>query len=123
MSAAAIEIVLGLAVALSVGWILVLVGRQAFRADRRAQLREAAQQLATAHEGGDPSRPIEMASPAGIEPRFEREPCPSCGGSMHVEAHEIEAGHPDLLRRVTGRCGQCHGRRTTWYCVRSMDAD
>lgn len=116
-----IEIVLGVAVALSVGWIVVLVGREALRADRRDRLREHAERSTNAHAGGHPSRAIDVGSPAEIEPRFEREPCPSCGGSLHVEAHEVESGHPELLRRVTGRCGQCHARRVTWFRVRAPE--
>jgi len=111
-----IEIVLGLAVAAAVGWLAVLVGREVVRRGAPARLEERVRQLAAAREGGAPERAIEVMSPAQIEPRAERQPCPRCGGNMHVETHDVDG--PELLRRVLARCGQCGERATTWFRLR-----
>jgi hypothetical protein len=110
-----IEIVLALAVVAAIGWIAVLVGREVERRSAPARLEERVRRLAAAREGGAPERAIEVMSPAQIEPRSEREPCPRCGGSLHVETHEVDG--PELLRRVLARCGQCGERVTTWFRV------
>ena len=111
-----IEVVLGLAVAAAVGWIALVVGRELVRRGEPARLEERVRRLAEAREGGTPERAIEVMSPAQIEPRAEHQPCPRCGGNMHVETHEVDG--PDLLRRVLARCGRCGERVTTWFRVR-----
>jgi hypothetical protein len=109
------EIVLGLAVLAAVGWIGLVIAREVARRGAPARLEAKIERLAATREGGAPERAIEVRSPAQIEPRSERQPCPRCGGSMHVETHEVDG--PDLLRRVLARCGQCGERVTTWFRV------
>lgn len=111
-------VVLGLAVVAALGWIALIVGRRVVADDRR---RAAADALASAERvraGGAAERPVEVESPAQIEPRVEREPCLRCGGRMHVDAHEVDDRGPELLRRVVAVCGGCGARGTTWFRVR-----
>lgn len=110
-----VGIVLGLAVLAAVGWIGIVVGREVARRGAPARLEARIRSLDAAREGGAPERPIEVASPASIEPRAERAPCPRCDGNLHVETHEVDG--PELLRRVVTRCGQCGQRVTTWFRV------
>jgi hypothetical protein len=108
---------LGVAVVLAVAWLLTIALRPLFRADHAARLRERVRELDAAREGGRADHPIAVQSPAQIEPRFEREPCPRCGGSMHVRSHEVDARSGELLRRVVGQCGQCGETVTTWFAL------
>jgi hypothetical protein len=110
-----VEIVLGLAVLAAVGWIGMIVAREVLRRGAPARLEARIRTLDAAREGGAPDRPIEVVSPAQIEPRAERAPCPRCSGNLHVEAHEVDG--PELLRRVLTRCGQCGEHVTTWFRV------
>lgn len=123
---------LGCAVLAAVGWIAAIVGGQILRGDRRARLAGEAKQLeadaralAIARPGGTADRPIEVVSASQIEPRAEREPCPTCGGRFHVETHEVQtigANAPDAetVRHVVCRCGTCGTARTTWFRVQNV---
>ncbi|HET6583012.1 MAG TPA: hypothetical protein VFG69_06190 [Nannocystaceae bacterium] len=112
-----IEALLGLAVLAAVGWLILIVGREVDRRGAPARLAAELRRLDAAREGGTPERAIVVVSPAQIEPRVEREPCPRCGGSMHVETHEVDTEGGALLRRVLARCGQCGEHTTTWFSV------
>jgi hypothetical protein len=72
-----------------------------------------------ARVGALPSGALEVASAAAIEPRAEREPCPWCGGALHVDQHEVEEHAGDRLRRVDARCGSCSRVTTTWFRIRA----
>ena len=119
--------VLGLAVVGIVGWIALVVVKRSrdVAADERREQDESRRIRAVARRvdarpGGAADRPLCVASPAEIEPRVERDPCPWCGGSAHVEAHEVEERGADLLRRVTTKCGSCSQRLVTWFRVESV---
>jgi hypothetical protein len=118
-----IEVVLGLAVAAAVGWLIAIVGREVARRGAPARLEAEVRRLDAAREGGAPERAIAVVSVAQIEPRVEREPCPRCGGSMHVDVHDVDATTGELLRRVLARCGQCGQRATTWFALQPAEPD
>lgn len=110
---------LGLAVVGVVGW---LVWFWLSRARRVAIAGAQAQQKIEADRmraGALPSSAIVVTSAATIEPRVEREPCPYCGGAVHVDQHEVEEHGSERLRRVDGRCGSCSRITTTWFHVRT----
>jgi len=79
------------------------------RALRREHAREL---LATLEPGGSPSRPIEVASAAVIEPRAAAIPCPLCGGTYRI--HEHTRPVPGL-RKVDVGCRHCSTPRTLWF--------
>lgn len=116
-----VGIILGIAVAVSVVWVLRIVLGEVSKRDRAVRQREAAEheadrRLAEAMErpGLTPDNPLTFTSAAAIEPRAESEPCPICDGSLHVEAHEVGDLGPTRLRVLTLKCGDC-GHRTTVY--------
>jgi hypothetical protein len=116
-----VGIILGIAVAVSVVWVLRLVLGEVSKRDRAVRQREMAEheaerRLTEAMErpGLTPDNPLTFTSAAAIEPRAEAEPCPICDGSLHVETHEVDEHGPRRLRVLTLKCGDC-GRRTTMY--------
>jgi hypothetical protein len=115
-----IGVALGLVVVAVVGWLTLLVSRRVFAVEGE-QLRAAALTAQRAREGADPDTPIEVESPAQIEPRVEREPCLRCGGKVHVDAHEIGLRDQERLSRVLGKCGGCGAMSTTWVRVKLLD--
>lgn len=118
-----IEAVLALAVVAAIGWLIVIVGREVDRRGAPPRLAAEVRRLDAAREGGAPERAIVVTSAATIEPRVEREPCPRCGGSMHVDTHEVDVEGGELLRRVLARCGQCGEHTTTWFVLQSPQPD
>jgi hypothetical protein len=116
-----VGLVLAIAAAASVGWVLWLVVRHAAQADGadRARLRaedEAHGRLAEVlgRSGFVPDDPLIVESAAVVEPRARAEPCPLCGGPLHVRAHEVDDAGPVRLRRLTMRCGDCGRLATLW---------
>lgn len=114
-------IILGIAVALSVVWVVRLVVAEVARRDKAVRAREEAEddvEQRVAHalqrEGLTADNPLQVTSAAAIEPRAEAEPCPICDGPLHVQAHEVDDDGPVRLRRVELKCGDC-GRPTTFY--------
>ena len=74
----------------------------------RERLREAA-------PGGSPARPIEVTSPAVIEPSARSTPCHQCGGELAIDEHAVEAHGGERLRVVRAACRRCHTRREIWF--------
>ncbi|MEM6294503.1 MAG: hypothetical protein AAGA54_24735 [Myxococcota bacterium] len=106
------------AVVAAVGWIGWLWLSRA----RKVALAMAPAEKALAAEKGrrgrTPATAVAVDSAAVIEPQVEREPCPWCGGALHVHEHETESHGERRLRRVDGRCGSCSRITTTWFHVR-----
>jgi hypothetical protein len=125
-----VQISLGLAVLAVVAWVVYLVGHRmsAVQAARRAEaeVREA-EHLRSRREarmpGGSPGHPIEVASPAVIEPRAASLPCPRCGSPAHVDEHVVEAHDEQRLRVTRMRCGTCGHRRPLYFLVRSSGSE
>jgi hypothetical protein len=112
-----VSVVLGLAVVAAVGFIALVVIRRARDVAGEQQHRQDIAQLLADRPGGAPDRPLRVASAAEIEPRAQREPCPWCAGNLHVAAHEVQEHQPELLRRVTSKCGTCGRTLVTWFHV------
>ena len=111
------QYVLGVAVVAVVGWILWIWlsrARRVAEATKDAKARVAEDR---ARPGALPSDAITVTSAAAIEPQAEREPCPWCGGALHVDQHEVEEHGSDRLRRVDARCGTCSRITTSWFRV------
>jgi hypothetical protein len=122
-----VSVLLGIAVVAAVGWIAMLLVRQSQDASRAERLADGEQRRGEAiarlvgdRPGGAPDRPLRVGSPAEIEPRVEREPCPWCAGTIRVDAHEVEEHDDRLLRRVVGRCTACGRELVTWFHVQAV---
>ena len=115
--------VLGVAVVAVVGWILwiwLLRARRVSAATKEAKARVAEDR---ARRGALPTEAIVVTSAAAIEPQAEREPCPWCGGALHVDQHEVEEHGGDRVRRVDARCGTCSRITTSWFRVHTVLAN
>ncbi len=76
-----------------------------------------------ARRGALPAEAIVVTSAAAIEPQAEREPCPWCGGALHVDQHEVEEHGGERVRRVDARCGTCSRVTTSWFRVHTVLAN
>lgn len=118
---------MGVALAIAVTAVAIYLG--VLVAGRLRQLAlgaRARERLARAladREGATPERAIDVASPAQIEPRVARLPCPGCGGTLAIDTHEVDPQPHALLRRVDARCVHCDGRFSTWFRVRAALPD
>ncbi|HOX42744.1 MAG TPA: hypothetical protein PK668_04050 [Myxococcota bacterium] len=107
------------------GALVSLVWHLAAAARRRAQGRREAQAAAEeawrreaearAAPGGDPSRPLEVSSPAVVEPRAEGLPCPVCGGEVRVDEHLARLVDGQRLRVARVSCRRCAHTREIFF--------
>jgi len=88
------------------------------RTERRARERAARdlvrdrERLARLEPGGSAERPLEVTSPAVIEPRVRSLRCPQCSGEYTIDDHQSPAAG---LRRVAVTCRLCHVRRDLFF--------
>ncbi len=90
------------------------------RVDERRLRREVREReaLAAALPGGTPERPIEVPTPAVIEGRARRAPCPQCGGKLQIEDQAaLPQEDGGILREIQMICTRCHVRRSLWFLV------
>jgi len=87
--------------------------RRAARAAAEETWRREAEALAA--PGGDPSRPLEVSSPAVVEPRAEGLPCPVCGGAVRVEEHQARTVDGQRLRVARVACRRCAHTREIFF--------
>jgi len=85
------------------------------RARAHATLVRDLERLARLAPGGSPERPIDVGSPAQIEPMALAKPCPLCEGSLALEHHAAETIDGVRLRVVAVRCVQCGVRRRLYF--------
>jgi hypothetical protein len=66
--------------------------------------------------GGRPERPIDVSTPALVEPKARAVRCPRCDEPFDVESHEA---HTDAqpLREAVLRCRFCGTTRSLWFRV------
>jgi hypothetical protein len=121
-----VEALLVAAVLGGVGYVAWQVFAQLRRQERRVaaverghQLAEDRTQAALERPGALPSRPIVVDSAAAIEPRAESEPCPICGGHLHVDEHVAVHEGAQRQRKVDLRCGDCGRIDTLWFVLRT----
>jgi hypothetical protein len=122
-----VSVLLGIAVAAVVTWIAMVVlgrSREAARVERieegDRQRVESLARLIGERPGGAADRPLRVESPAEIEPRVEREPCPWCAGTVRVDGHEATEHDDRLLRRIIAKCTGCGRDVVTWFHVRAV---
>jgi hypothetical protein len=81
------------------------------------KLVHAKNKLLDLEPGGSERRPIEVMTPAVIEPRAKSVRCPRCDEPFEVESHEAHAGEVGRLREVKLRCRSCALGRSLWFHV------
>ncbi|NVB42787.1 hypothetical protein G6O69_33505 [Pseudenhygromyxa sp. WMMC2535] len=74
---------------------------------------------ASALPGGDPSRAIEVESPAVIEGRARRSPCPVCGSAVRCVEHRAEVLADNRYRVARVKCPRCGFARDVWFVVQA----
>jgi hypothetical protein len=98
------------------------------RALRRARSRTHAtlvrdlERLAQLAPGGSPGRPIDIASPAQLEPIALATACPLCNGSLRLEEHVAETVDGVRLRVAAVNCVQCGVRRRLYFRLAPANA-
>lgn len=116
-----VELLLLIAVAVSVVWVVRLIVGRVAEHDREVEATAHAEhevdtrlESALQRPGLLPDDPMVVDASSAIEPKAEAIPCPICDGRLHVDAHEVDEQGPERLRKLTMRCGDC-GRNTTLY--------
>jgi hypothetical protein len=84
---------------------------------KRDEIEEAHEQLEEMIEGGSPTRPIEVRSPAQIESRVDGIECLRCGGHLDIEHETVQTHDQARVRRLQCRCRMCHGDRDLYFVV------
>lgn len=94
-------------------------GRTALRRARVAdeKLAAARAKLLDLEPGGSQERPIDVSTPALVEPRARTVHCPRCDEPFTVEAHEARADDHARLREAQLRCRLCGYTRSLWFRV------
>jgi hypothetical protein len=85
-------------------------------------LRRSSEKLAVHRErlfrlmpGATPEHPIEISSPALVEPKAATLLCPRCELPFRVEAHRAPSGVGMRLREAEVSCRRCGARRSLWF--------
>lgn len=80
--------------------------------DKLAAHRERLFQLTP---GATPEHPIEISSPALVEPKATSLLCPRCELPFRVEAHRAPSVAGMRLREAAVSCSRCGARRSLWF--------
>lgn len=91
------------------------VRRAAERAEEKLTL--GREKLFRLDLGGSPERPLEVPTPALVEPSARSLPCPSCGAAHEVLEHAAVKRGDARLREARLRCTGCGARRSLWFCL------
>jgi hypothetical protein len=67
--------------------------------------------------GGSPAHPIEVPTPAVIEPRATSVHCPRCDALFALETHEAHADQRGRLREAKLACRACGETRSLWFRI------
>jgi len=81
------------------------------------KLAGARRKLLDLEAGGTPAHPMEVGTPAVIEPMATSIHCPACDGPFELESHEAHADGHTRLREARVRCRACGERRSLWFRV------
>jgi hypothetical protein len=92
-------------------------GARRTRERARRELVRDLERLATLAPGGTPERPLEVASPAQVEPAAAAMPCPLCQGPLHLEEHAAETHAGRRVRVARVRCATCGVRRAVYFAL------
>jgi hypothetical protein len=74
-------------------------------------------QTAAADLASSATDPIEIDSPARVEPRVQAMRCPECGGSLALQHQAVASDAHGLLREITAQCRACGAPRRVWFRV------
>lgn len=100
-------------------WIALvqLAGRRRARARALALAAEAAERerRALAEPGGHPGNPIEIDSPAVVEPKAANTLCARCGHPVRVTDHQVQTVDGVRLRVAEVECGRCGLARSIFF--------
>jgi len=91
------------------------VERRAKIADEK--LAAARARLLDLEPGGSRERPIDVSTPALVEPRARTVHCPRCDEPFTIEAHEARVDAHSRLREAKLRCRSCGTARSLWFRV------
>jgi RNase P subunit RPR2 len=72
---------------------------------------------ATGDLASSAAKPIEIDSPARVEPRVQAMQCPACGGSLALRHQAVASDERGLLREITTQCRACGAERRVWFRV------
>jgi len=78
-------------------------------------LGEDRERLFQLEPGGAPTSPLEVETPALVEPRAAALPCPRCGGEHELLEHLAVVAGTARLREARVRCRACAARRSLWF--------
>ena len=80
-----------------------------------AKLARDRERLGRLEPGGDPARPLEVASASLVEPRARSLPCVRCEGEVRVDEHVAEELGGIRLRIARVRCTACGLERPIYF--------
>ncbi len=95
------------------------------RTERRArahvheELVRDLEELARVTPGGTPTRPIDVESPAQVEPIVQATACPLCDGTVQLTEHAVRTQDGERLRVARVRCTQCGVDRELYFRLAS----
>jgi hypothetical protein len=79
---------------------------------------QAKRKLYDLEPGGSRERPIDVPTPALVEPKAKSLSCPRCDALFGVEAHEAHADDEHgRLREAKLHCLVCGERRSLWFRI------
>jgi hypothetical protein len=81
------------------------------------KLADARRKLLDLEPGGTAANPVEVGTPAVIEPMATSIHCPACDEPFELESHEAHAHGQARLREARVRCRACGERRSLWFRV------
>lgn len=67
--------------------------------------------------GGTTARPLEVLTPAVIEPKARSVRCPRCDEPFELVGHEAHSDEHGRLREAKLECRYCGLRRSLWFRV------
>lgn len=67
--------------------------------------------------GGSPDRPLEVPTPALVEPKSKSLSCPRCDELFAIEEHAAHTDGHGRLREAKLRCKLCGERRSLWFRI------
>ncbi|HEY3495214.1 MAG TPA: hypothetical protein VGK73_11030 [Polyangiaceae bacterium] len=81
------------------------------------KLVRAKNKLMDLEPGGSQTRPLDVSTPALVEPKAKALRCPRCDEAFELESHEAHAGGSGRLRETKLRCRVCGMRRSLWFRI------
>ena len=78
---------------------------------------QAKRRLLDLEPGGSPERPIEVPTPAIVEPKAKSLSCPRCDEPFFVDEHVAHTDGHGRLREAKLRCKVCGERRSLWFRI------